>query len=153
MSSPPDDHPPRNRLTIAHLMLWTIGTAIALGFYRALAISLEGQSERIIAVSQVLALIYSLPAGARIGGFLLFALKRLRGERGFPSQPGQWLLIIEGLSALASLTGRSITSLFLQQQPLTIPSWAIGEIPNCLITTIAYGAALSYIRSESRLWT
>src|SRR5947199_309757 len=111
MSSSPDDQPPRNRLTIAHLMLWTIGTAIALGFYRALAINREGQSERIIAVSQILALIYSVPAGARIGGFLLFALKRLQGQRGFPSQPGQWLLVVEGLSALASSIGRSITFL------------------------------------------
>jgi hypothetical protein len=29
--------PPRNRLAIAHLMLWMARTAIALAFYRALA--------------------------------------------------------------------------------------------------------------------
>ena len=75
MSSPFGDQLPRNRPTIAHLMLWTLGTAIALGFYRNLAPVRAGQSDRAIVASQVLALIYSLPTGARIGGFLLFAIK------------------------------------------------------------------------------
>lgn len=133
-------------------MLWTLGTAIALGFYRALALGGEEHNERITALSQVFGLIYSLPTGARIGGLLLFVLKHVRGERGFPSQPGQWLLVIEGLSAVVSWTGRAIALLFTQNPSEVLVTLSAALIPNCLVATVAYGVALFYVRSESRLW-
>src|SRR5438132_3400288 len=98
--------PPRNRLSIAHLMLWTLGSAIALAFYRAMAIDKQA-NERLVAVSRIYALLYSLLAGPKVGGLLLFTWRKVRGIAGFPTQPGHWLLVLEGASAMLAWLGRT----------------------------------------------
>src|SRR6476620_8292961 len=136
MSSPFAEQPPRNRLTIAHLMLWTLGTAISLAFYRALSSDGQFPSDRYKTASLVFGLVYSLPAGARIGGLFFLGLKRARGERDFPSQPGHWLLVVEGLSTILAFGGQAIVTLIFGSQRMDIAEWSISQIPNCLVTAV-----------------
>src|SRR5262245_47816764 len=102
MSCPFAEPPPRRRLTIAHLMLWTLGCAVALGFYREITLAQQRPDGRFQIVMQVFGLLYCIPAGARIGTVFLFAWMTWRGDRSFPTQPGHWLLLTEGVSALLS---------------------------------------------------
>jgi len=154
MASPFAEKPPRNRLTIAHLMLWTLGTAIALALYRAYTPLGEASADnRTQAIWQSLAFGYCLPAGARIGGLLLFGVHYLRRNQAFPSQPGHWLLVIEGLSAVLSWAGRAVAIFAQNGQQGGLDGWAAAQIVNCLVTTIAYGAvAIRDSRVESMPW-
>src|SRR5436190_17187642 len=151
MSCPPAESPPPERLSIAHLMLWTLGSAISLGLYRAITLA-QRPDDRLTVVSQVFALIYCLPAGARIGGVLLFAWKTLKGDRSFPTQPGHWLLVVEGISTLLLSLGWAATVLFAADQAQSFYLWPVSQVPNCVVTAVAYLAALRYISTESRLW-
>lgn len=152
MSSPFAEQPPRNRLTIAHLMLWTLGTAISLAFYRALSSDGQFPSDRFKAASLMFGLVYSLPAGARIGGLIWFAARRMHNKHDVPSQPGHWLLIVEGLSTILAFGGQAIGALIFGSQRMDIAEWSMSQIPNCFVTAIAYGVAVSYSEHETRLW-
>jgi len=152
MSCPFAEPTPRRRLTIAHLMLWTLGCAIALGFYRGRILAEQRPDDRFAAAQQVFALIYCLPAGARIGGVLLFAWMMCRGDKSFPTQPGHWLLLCEGISVLLQWLGRTAIILIagFEERPIYL-FWA-SQLPNCIATAVAYGIALSCSSNESRLW-
>src|SRR5262245_22197408 len=152
MSCPFAVPPPRRRLTIAHLMLWTLGCAIALGFYREITMAQQPPGNRSAMAFQVFGLLYCIPAGARIGSVLLFGWMICRGDKSFPTQPGHWLLLNEGISHLLSWLCRSAVILLAgveNRSPALI--WA-SLIPNCVLTAIAYGVALSQSSSESRFW-
>jgi hypothetical protein len=132
-------------------MLWTLGCAISLGLYRALTLDQRSDDNFTVGL-QYFGLLYSLPAGARIGAVLLFGWMYFRGDRSFPIQPGHWLLLNEGFSLLLSWLGRCAMLLLRDDQRLGIELFLIAQIPNCLVTTIAYGVALRFSRGESRLW-
>jgi len=102
MSEAPQIPPPApaNRLSIAHLLLWTATTAVVLGFIRHAAPHFTPTSATTAQHALYLWLQYSLlyavsPAfGAVLAGMVL-AIWRLATRRfGFPAQPGHWLLLI-----------------------------------------------------------
>jgi hypothetical protein len=118
MSQPPDNLPARDvplaaspserpKLSIAHLMLWTLGTAIVLAFSRAQFAAIgsagpdvdemfDGDARGIYL--RILAVVSAPFSGVAVA-FMIFAL--WRKYRGHPlpiSQPGHWLLVLGGVS-------------------------------------------------------
>jgi hypothetical protein len=98
------------RLSIAHLMLWTLGTAIALALFRPY---LESQSPRTnepavryFQFQKGITLALIPFGGASIGALILAAIHRARGGKLFPVQPGHWLLIVFAMSYFSSALGR-----------------------------------------------
>jgi len=102
--------PPANRLSIAHLLLWTATTAIVLGFIRQIAPHYTPTSATTAQYALNLWLQYLLlfavsPAcGAALGGLVLAAWRLWTRRFGFPSQPGHWLLIVLSVIPLAAST-------------------------------------------------
>lgn len=101
---PPDNSPP---LSIMHLLIWTALSAAMMG-YSNLVTSLQGQQPR--GFSEWLdspALLTIRTAGAvgnatTLGGLLLLISRRRRGIR-FPVQPGEWILVMRGISSVIEL--------------------------------------------------
>jgi hypothetical protein len=141
-----ESQPPRNRLSIAHLMLWMLGTAIALALHRQLLARLE-PAENLSVAWRVYVIVYSLLAGPKIGGSILYLSHRARGKAGFPSQPGHWLLAIEGMSTVLVYLGVLAAEWTIQQLPA-----AFTQLPNCVATAVAYSIAYRRQPSMPGLW-
>src|SRR5688500_10138352 len=72
----PDLPPPRNRLSIAHLMLWTLGSAIILAGFRVFTNQPQQDQGRLGTILSVFYLAYCLPLGAQVGSIAIWALQR-----------------------------------------------------------------------------
>lgn len=99
--------PTPERLSIAHLFLWTTMSAALLGFDRALGLWGPRDSSREI-FGQVMAFCYAPLFGAGATAVVLAIWRRLRGGPSFPRQPGHWLLMVSGLSSITSLCLRAL---------------------------------------------
>ena len=99
--------PARQRLSIAHLLLWMAGTAIALAFFRTFFAG--DQPAGVQAPLRFFALLQAPIVGAALGSLPLAVWQALHGKRGFPHQPGHWLLVLQGISFLAGIIVTLIT--------------------------------------------
>ena len=142
----PPTRPPGIRLSIAHLMLWTLGSAIILACFRAMSSRQEELPDAVVRLQPIYHLAYSVTLGAQLGSVLLFAVRRMRGQSGFPGQPGHWLLLIEGVSAILILGGYWWYQ--LQEGPDGHPmySYFAWQLPNLLACTVGY--FLAFARTE-----
>lgn len=97
----PFGYPPQPPLGIGHLLLWTLGTAIALALssYWGKRAEIPQKLVQFFNVQQVL---FSMPLGAMLGGLGIFVYRRLKGGPAFPTQPGHWLLLVYGVVYLCS---------------------------------------------------
>jgi FtsH-binding integral membrane protein len=99
--------PQPNRLTIAHLLLWMAGTALAIVIFPTdwlpspAATGTRAAFLRRLAlrdnVEKVLAAIIAPLYGTAIAGLPLAALRLVERRSGFPAQPGHFLLLALGL--------------------------------------------------------
>src|SRR5437762_4596 len=142
MSGPFAEPPPRRRLSIAHLMLWTLGCALALGFYRSIELEQQRPDDRFSLILQYFGLPYCIPAGARVGAVFLFGWMTWRGDKSFPTQPGHWLLLIEGTSILLTWLGQAVAFLAVGDQARNISYSSAAEVPSCIVSAILYAVAL-----------
>jgi hypothetical protein len=140
--------PQPNRLTIAHLMLWTLGSAIILGCFRALTDPAAELPEEVNRVLPFYQLGMSLALGAQVGGVLLFGWRRIAGRGGFPQQPGHWLLLVEGLSAIFVVAAYGLYQLLNWQDETSLYVYFALQIPNLLVCTIGYGLALGHTPAD-----
>lgn len=160
---PPDDLPGAspNRLSIAHFMLWMLGSGVVLAFHRMQATPVSGIKPSLQMVISLFAILGSLPSGAGIASLALWAYRRSRGVGGFPVQPGHWPLFVTGLMialvvcqfTVGTILQHPLETLAFHQQwdaDLFRLSLALG--PPCLAGAAAYGVALWRVRGESRLW-
>jgi len=148
--SSPFAQPPRRRITIAHLMLWTLGCAIALGLYRANYLA-DQSDTRLSGILQYYFLLNSIPAGARIGAVLLFGWMIYRGDKSFPTQPGHWLLLNEGVYVLLVwLAGAAIVVFTGDRRPNAL--WIAAHVPSSVATAVLYVVGLIAISREDRVW-
>ena len=92
------------RLGISHIMLWTLGSAMILAMYRALA-DLADMPEQARAQWYVMRIGYSIAYGAALAGVILFAYRRLTKGAPFPVMPGHWLLLTWGVVCIVSSGG------------------------------------------------
>ena len=90
-------------LRIVHFMLWSTVSAAVLSVMLQLRAE---QIEQMLGREWLVYGLYALQAmvsGAGVSGLLLGAYRRLRGRR-FPVNPGQWLLVANGLLTLWGLS-------------------------------------------------
>jgi hypothetical protein len=145
MTAPPAN-PPGIRLSIAHLMLWTLGSAIILACFRAMSSRQEELPDAVLRLQPFYHLGYSLTLGAQFGSVLLFAARRIRGLGGFPAQPGHWLLLVEGVSAILILGGYGLYLLQEGPEGHSMFSYFVWQLPNLAACTFGY--ILAFTRTE-----
>jgi hypothetical protein len=154
---PEELQPPRNRLSIAHLMLWTLGSAIILAGFRAFANQPQQDQGRLGTILSVFYLAYCLPLGAQVGSVAIWLLQRWRTERRFPTQPGHWLLLVEGISGLLSWLGYA--AVFGAAQVFSLEAygqgslWLLAQIPPLTIALILYVRSWRSFREQGSLWS
>jgi hypothetical protein len=109
--------PPQvNRLTIAHLLLWTATTAVALSQCGrppplseigvgdlvmpadsdAQKAELQQQIRRILEKQYLVGLTFAPIYGLALAGMVLAGWRTVTARFGFPAQPGHWLLVVIG---------------------------------------------------------
>jgi hypothetical protein len=101
-SGPPD---PGERISILYLMVWTAGSAVILAFYRQSMSLTQGQPASPFNptwLQTAYAVLMSPLQGAGVAAVGLMMWRRFRGGPPFPRQPGHWLLVISGVTALLS---------------------------------------------------
>jgi hypothetical protein len=116
--------PPKPRLSILHLMVWTATSAAMMAFYN-LIISLQPSNERNdnltnSPVGMMLRTIWSMRAGSSLGGVLLLVSRRRR-KLAFPSEPGEWLLVTLGVGTSINLALYFIFAVTQAGQPYNYP--------------------------------
>ena len=124
-------------------MLWTLGSAIILGCFRALTDPAAEVPEEVSGILPFYQLGTSLVLGAQVGGVLLFAWRRVTRRGGFPVQPGHWLLLVEGISAIFVVAAYGLVELINQQDDTALVVYFALQIPNLLACTVGYGLALA----------
>ena len=87
---------PQPRLGIIHIMLWTLGSAMILAIYRALA-EFGSMPVEARAMWYVMQTGYSVVYGAALASVILFGYRRVTKGAPFPVLPGHWLLLIQGV--------------------------------------------------------
>ncbi len=104
LGADPIGPPLQPRLSIGHVMLWTLGSAIILAAYRALVDTWEMPTHEhaFLLVMQVSS---SVMYGAALSSVILFLHRRLTDGPVFPVQPGHWLLLTTGVLCVVSWLG------------------------------------------------
>lgn len=86
-------------LSISHLMLWILGSAIILGGYRLFEIG-EGRPEGVKLVRQVYMMAGSFVNGAQVAALFIFVARLFTRKGPLPREPGHWLLFKSGASCV-----------------------------------------------------
>jgi hypothetical protein len=140
----------RNRLSIAHLLLWmaTTGAVLALGHRnKPLPVDKNGidnrqqQMVRQWNARYYVTLTFAPAAGAAYAGVVLACWRTATRQFGFPTQPGHWILLgMSGMFALAAV------------RPYLI--WLIPEVADITISATASGffIAISIALREPLRW-
>lgn len=87
------------RLGIGHLMLWTLGAASVLGFFRAFG-GTDEQTPLMQTVMVRYQLCFSLLAGINIAAVIVYVRRFVVRDAPLLVQPGHWLLVNAGLANL-----------------------------------------------------
>jgi len=144
----PEDEisPPPERLSIAHLLVWTATSAVLLGYQRAMSSFGDGQT----VASNVITLCYAPLFGAGLGACILCFWRLTQGGPRFPAQPGHWLLIIGGFAGLISLTFQALTVLALSAVT-SYPVFLGIRLIDFITEGILYGVAAGKMRGVWRI--
>jgi hypothetical protein len=160
--------PRRNRLAIAHLLLWTAATGLALLYFQsrrpfppeslggAIFVTQRGADVKaeLAAARQriwrnwhrgyLIGLAFAPVYGVALAGIGLAIYRTLTGRFGFPAQPGHWLLLVIG-----GIMGIVASRHLLRSLPLS----ADGEefVVSSLMLTVATAAAVFVGHSVWRL--
>ncbi len=82
-------------LSIGHLLLWILGSAVVLGSYRWLAEPAADEGRLLFQLDQFAR---SLTLGGGVAALLIYARRLITRDAPLPRQPGHWLLVVQGLS-------------------------------------------------------
>ena len=104
---------PANRLAIAHLLLWTATTALAIGTIMPDPVDAPAPSDmpaefrayqdRQEQQWRVATVLTGPVLGAGLAALAIAAWRRLRHEPDFPTQPGHWILMIVGMCTVVAM--------------------------------------------------
>lgn len=107
------------RLGIIHLLVWTACVAMVLGSDQTFsAVFSHGQDKSGVILARGLA---ALGSGAGLGGLFLWGWRRRHG-RPFPRHPGEYLLVVIGLSAILSMLMEGVLCALVVPVKEAIPS-------------------------------
>lgn len=107
-SAPADETP---RLGILHLMVLTACVALYSGTVQGLQRAFRSEVTRIS--EGAIVTVHVLAAGAALAGLVLFAARRRRGMP-FPIHPGEFLIVLLGMNAVALLLGSIVVVWYSQ---------------------------------------
>jgi hypothetical protein len=143
--------PPQPPLSISHLMLWILGSAVILGGYRMF--ETEETPQRIRIVHQVYIVAGSFLYGAQVAAVFIFAARLMTRKGPLPHEPGHWLVFKSGASCLIGWGAIGLVRLI---SPETIANLGLTGLSIFIIASYAPAAALSLwgalvLRGES-LW-
>jgi hypothetical protein len=135
--------PPQPRLSISHLMLWMLGSAVILGTYRLIQ-SDDQQPVSQRGVYQLYMVLGSFFYGVQVAAIFIFGARLVTRRGPLAREPGHWLLVKGGGSCLISwsifglvrffhlddftsmgISGLSILLLGFYVPSLTLDLWAI----------------------------
>lgn len=102
-------------LGIQHLLLWTACSAVLLTASLALNQAMELRIGISLVVEKFVACARAFPDGLAVAGLLICVARRWRGVH-FPVQPGEWLLVLGGISVLVVMFGQAILFQLPQQE-------------------------------------
>jgi len=150
-----------NRLSIAHLLLWTATTALAVGTIMPDPIDAPFQSDMPAEVRAYLsrqqqqwrmATVLTGPVlGAGLAALVIATWRRWRHQPGFPTQPGHWMLMIVGMCTVAAMDLALVNRLSRFNSNLILSSLVLIFWVTCLVTLILL--AVAYFRvSEPLPW-
>jgi len=138
------------RLGIIHLMLWTAGTAVALTIDRVAQDLVPEESSLVDPIQPGISAVWAICVGPAIGAWAILVRRRLHGIR-FPTEPGEWLLLVSGasyvFSQLCTTVGQLTQDADATQAPLPLLWFAMGH----LFPAIGYVIAALYNR-RPRSW-
>lgn len=136
--------PPPERLSIAHLLVWTALSAVLLGVDRATSHLPHIQPS---SFTRLMSFIYAPLFGAGVAGLVLMAWRLVTDGPRFPAQPGHWLLVIGGVQSLMHL------SLFTFQAIVQLGfSWELF-LAGRFVEELTCGTLLALaIRDSRRIW-
>jgi hypothetical protein len=151
--------PPRPRLRIAHLLVWTACTALYLGVLRGtiLPVTKEPNVADLansvpVAVLMVLA---SVGSGASLAGLALWIACR-RGGMSFPEFPGEYLIAMRGVSTgiqMAALAWSTTGSHPLPPIPSLMILYSVEFLgPYCAIMQGVTGPWLKHLVLRLFIW-
>jgi hypothetical protein len=87
---------PQPPLSISHLLLWILGSAVVLWSYRWLAEPQGGGASPLL--FQIDQLVRSISMGGGVAALLIYARRLVTRDAPLPRQPGHWLLVVYGLA-------------------------------------------------------
>lgn len=88
------------RLSILHLMLWTLCSAVYLALVRVIYALQDGLPDGYATIQQSWSVIHCIVAGAVFTGAIALVSTRVRCGPPLLREPGQWLLFISAMMAL-----------------------------------------------------
>jgi hypothetical protein len=119
------------KLRIWHLLLWMAGIGLMLAAQRWL--TLEGPDEPPTWIARAAQIIAAAIEGAALAGLLGGAIERLGGKV-FPTQPGEWLLVVCGTGTACDLAAKLVIRVAIPHiEP--VHAAAVTFLPAALITT------------------
>ena len=142
MATPSQREP---RLTVAHLLLWTLGCALGFTAYRGLVFD---PNPRFQAVFVGYNLAMGIAFGTILTGSGLLVWRRWQGNASYPLLPGHWLLLFGLAAALANGVAIIVYDYRARQDPSFMPKTAflaqfreadVPSTPGFLHQTVGWG--------------
>jgi len=146
----------RVRVSTAHLFVWMAGIAIVLAGFRMVVPPPEQRGEsRLWVLLLLVAVGFSLPLGAQVGSWLLWASDRLRGGSSLTDHPGHWILMTEGATVVAAWAAVALAMSLAARGIIEFHSatWFLMACgPALAMGLIGYARAWRCSSGTSRLW-
>ena len=134
------------RLSILHLMLWTLCSAVHLTLYRAINDLQRNRPADPSGILDASKVISAIVFGAVLTGSIVLVHTRVRSGPPMLRQPGHWLLFIRAVQSLL-YTLLMVGMLFLQWEAIW-PSWGMLLSATFMTaSTVGYGLAVWHQRN------
>jgi hypothetical protein len=160
--NPPSERP-ANRLAIAHLLLWTATTALAIGTIMPdpvdapapadMPAEFRAYQDRQQEQWRIATVLTGPVLGAGLAALAIAYWRQLRHEPNFPTQPGHWILMIVGMCTVVAMELHLIDRVRLDgfgsnfiRTPLFVFFWVTILLP-VITLAVAY-----YRVAEPRRW-
>ena len=146
----------RNRLTIGHLMLWMATTSVllAIGQWDLATAGLPPERLEAMRIKVLVGSLAFAPLnGLTTASVVVLLWRRFVSHRPFPTEPGHWLLLIQGGSRTLSRIYHVVYLLWLRGHESEIPGWSVNFLRYSLSGFVILTAMIGACRSHrGRMW-
>ena len=135
------------RLSIIHLFVWTAASAVYLAILRLMFSLTPHQPTTVVMASMV---IMAPLQGAFLTGFLLFSYRWSRG-RAFAREPGEWILVANGVNVALTLVNYLHRAAILAGWMSRLPLDRFAAVIRVAAQVVIYAVASKRLKSRP-LW-